>query len=111
MQAPANQPEFQAVDPVVEDLNRIVEEAESLLKSLGEEAGVATEAARERVTHTLSQARARLAATADEAEQAAVSLVDRADEFVRANPWRAVVIAAALGGVTAYLLSRATRHS
>lgn len=110
MQSPANQPEFKA-DPAVDELNRIVEEAEALLKSLGEEAGVAAEAARERVGHTLSEAKARLAATASEAEEAAAGLVDRADEYVRANPWRAVVIAALVGGVTAWLVSRASRRS
>ena len=41
MHAPANQPEFKgAVDPAVEELNRIVEQAEALLRSLGDETAV-----------------------------------------------------------------------
>ena len=37
MHVPANQPEFKAsVDPAIEELNRIVEQAEALLRSLGE---------------------------------------------------------------------------
>src|SRR5262245_41281250 len=61
MHAPANQPEFKAaVDPAVEELNRIVDQAEALLQSLGEDTGEAAEAVRERVNETLTQAKARL---------------------------------------------------
>ena len=111
MQAPANQPEFKAVvDPAVEELNRIVDQAEALLRSLGEDTGEAAEAVRERVSETLSQARARLAATASEAEQVAQSLADRTDSYVRKNPWQAVAIAALLGGVVTFLLTKAVRR-
>ena len=106
MPVPANQPELKtAVDPAFEELNRIVEQAETLLRSLGEESGDAADAVRERVTQTLNQAKARLAATAIEAEQAAESLADATDEYVRTNPWQAVAIAALLGGVVTFLLS------
>jgi ElaB/YqjD/DUF883 family membrane-anchored ribosome-binding protein len=111
MQAPANQPEFKPpVDPAIEDLNRIVEQAEALLRSLGSETSEAAEAVRERVTQTLQQAQARLATTASEAEEVAVNLADRADDYVRRNPWQAVTIAALLGGVVIFLLSRSRRN-
>ena len=111
MQAPANQPEFKAVvDPAVEELNRIVDQAEALLRSLGEDTGEAAEAVRERVSETLNQAKARLAATASEAEQVAQSLADRTDSYVRKNPWQAVAIAALLGGVVTFLLTKAVRR-
>lgn len=111
MHAPANQPEFKAAaDPAIEELNRIVEQAETLLRTLGGETGDAAEAVRERVTQTLQQARARLATTATEAEEVAASLADRADDYVRRNPWQAVAIAALLGGVAAFLLSRSHRR-
>jgi ElaB/YqjD/DUF883 family membrane-anchored ribosome-binding protein len=111
MQVPANQPEFkEAVDPAIEELNRVVEQAEALLRSLGAETGDAAEAVRERVTQTLNQARARLATTASEAEQVAVSLADRADDYVRRNPWQAVAIAALLGGVVTFLIAKTTRR-
>ncbi len=110
MQAPANQPEFKPpVDPAIEDLNRIVEQAEALLRSLGSETSEAAEAVRERVTQTLQQAQARLATTASEAEEVAINLADRADDYVRRNPWQAVAIAALLGGVVTFLLSRSRR--
>lgn len=111
MHAPANQPDFTAAtDPAIEELNRIVEQAEALLSSLGAETGDAAEAVRERVTQTLDQAKARLATTASEAEQVAASLADRADDYVRRNPWQAVALAALLGGVVAFLVSRASRR-
>ena len=111
MHAPANQPEFQAaVDPAIEELNRIVDQAERLLRSLGEQSGEAAEAVRERVTQTLQQAKARLAATASDAEQIAESLADRADGYVRNNPWQAVAIAALLGGVVTLIISKSVRR-
>ena len=111
MHVPANQPEFKgSVEPAVEELNRIVDQAEALLRSLGEDTGAAAEAVRERVSETLQQARARLAASAGEAEAAAVTLADRADTFVRANPWQAVAIAALLGGVVTFLLAKTLKR-
>jgi ElaB/YqjD/DUF883 family membrane-anchored ribosome-binding protein len=107
MHVPANQPEFSAaVEPAVEELNRIVDQAETLLRSLGAEGGEAAEAVRQRVTQTLNQAKAKLAASATEAEEVASNLADRADGFVRANPWQAIAIAALLGGVATLLISK-----
>jgi len=111
MQVPANQPEFKAaVDPAVEELNRIVDQAEALLRSLGEQTGDAAAGVRERVNETLVQARARLAATSAEAEKVVTSLADQTDDYVRRNPWQAVAIAALLGGVITYLLSKSVRR-
>jgi ElaB/YqjD/DUF883 family membrane-anchored ribosome-binding protein len=112
MQAPANQPEFKPpVDPAIEELNRIVEQAEALLRSLGNETSDAAEAVRERVTQTLQQAQARLATTASEAEAVAVSIADRADDYVRRNPWQAVALAALLGGVVTFLFAKTMRRT
>jgi ElaB/YqjD/DUF883 family membrane-anchored ribosome-binding protein len=112
MQVPANEPAFTgAADATVDELNRIVTQAESLLRSLGEESGEAAEAVRDRVTETLQQARARLAATAAEAEVVVESLADRADSYVRSNPWQSVAIAALLGSVVTYLITRNSRRT
>lgn len=124
MHAPANQPDFQAQsdtqadapakeavvpDPGITELNQIVDQAEALLRSLSEHSGDAAAEVRERVTETLNQAKARLAVTASQAEEAAVTLVERADDYVRRNPWQAVTLAALLGGVVAYLFARNVR--
>jgi ElaB/YqjD/DUF883 family membrane-anchored ribosome-binding protein len=95
-------------DPVVDDLNRIVAQAEALLQQVGEETGEAAEAVRERVTQTLNQARARLATT--EAEQLAETFADRADRYVRSNPWQSVALAALLGGALTLLIAKMVRN-
>jgi ElaB/YqjD/DUF883 family membrane-anchored ribosome-binding protein len=106
----ANDPTFPSgAESTVEDLNRIVAQAESLLRTLGQEGGEAAEAVRDRVTETLAQARARLAATAVEAEAVVESLAERTDNYVRSNPWQSVAIAALLGGVVTYLITRTSR--
>lgn len=98
------------MDPAIEELNRIVDQAESLLRSLGEQGDEAADAVRGRVTQTLNQAKARLADVAVDAEQVAESLADRADEYVRKNPWQAVALAALLGGVVTMLVTKSTRR-
>jgi ElaB/YqjD/DUF883 family membrane-anchored ribosome-binding protein len=102
MPASANEPEFN-------ELDRIVAQAEELLKQLGDETGDAAEAVRERVTQTLHQAKARLAATVVEAEQMVDTMAERTDKYVRANPWQAVAIAALLGGALTLLVARISR--
>ena len=95
-----------ALDPAVEELNRIVEQAEALLTSLGEQGGEAADAVRERVSQTLHQAKSKLSATASDAGEVAESLANRADSYVRTNPWQAIMIAALLGSVVTLLVSK-----
>jgi len=108
MQASANH-EFNA-DPAIEELNRIVEQAEALLRSLGDETGEAADAVRERVSQTLHQAKAKLAASVVQAEEVAQGFADRADDYVRKNPWQAVAFAALLGGAAAFLITKYSRR-
>lgn len=98
------------VDPAIEELNRIVEQAESLLRSLAAEGGEAADAVRERVSQTLHQAKSKLKATATNAEEVVESLADRADGYVRTNPWQAVAIAALLGGVLTLLVTKSANR-
>jgi ElaB/YqjD/DUF883 family membrane-anchored ribosome-binding protein len=98
------------VDPAVEELNRIVEQAESLLSSLSAEGGEAAEAVRARVSQTLNQARSKLAATAGSAGEVAESLADRADDYVRSNPWQAITLAALLGSVVTLLITKSANR-
>jgi ElaB/YqjD/DUF883 family membrane-anchored ribosome-binding protein len=112
MQASANEPAFPAAaDKTVDELNRIVTQAEDLLRTLGTETGQAADAVRDRVTDTLQQAKARLAATAMEAGEVAETLAERADTYVRRNPWQSVAIAALLGGAAVYLMTKVSQRS
>ncbi len=107
--ASKSEPEI-TVDPAIEELNRIVEQAESLLRSLAAEGGETAEAVRERVSQTLHQAKSKLKATATNAEEVVESLADRADGYVRTNPWQAVAIAALLGGVLTLLVTKSANR-
>jgi ElaB/YqjD/DUF883 family membrane-anchored ribosome-binding protein len=106
----ANQSDFESrIDPAIDELNHIVEQAEQLLRDVGNETGEAAAAVRERVTQTLNQAKAKLAASAVEAEHIAEDLADRADRYVRDNPWQSVAIAALLGSAITLLVTRLGR--
>lgn len=109
MHSPASRSDVSGSEPAADELHRIVSQAENLLRDLEQQGGKAAEAVRERVTETLNQAKTRLTATAGEAEQAVESLMDRADNYVRANPWQSVAIAALLGGAVALLVTRLPR--
>ncbi len=110
MHAPSSKSDFESVvDPAIDELNRIVAQAEELLRQVGSDTGEAAEAVRERVTQTLNQARAKLAASAVEAEHIAEDLVDRADQYVRANPWQSVAIAVLLGSALTLMVTRLAR--
>lgn len=93
----------------LDELNHIVEQAEALLRSLGEDGGEAAAAVRQRVTETLNDAKAKLAAAAEQAEEVVETFAERADGYVRQNPWQALALAALLGGVAAYLIAKARR--
>ena len=115
MHAPAKQPEFasaveKAVDPSVEELNRIVAQAEELLSSLGDSGDEAADAVRARVTETLEQAKSRLAATAEESVRIAESFAEKADRYVHSNPWQSIALAALLGSVVTLLVTKSSRR-
>jgi ElaB/YqjD/DUF883 family membrane-anchored ribosome-binding protein len=106
----AEKPEPKTVESAFEELNHIVEQAEALLKSLGTQTGEAAEAARARVNQTLNQAKSKLAATASSAEEVAESLAEKADDYVRNNPWQSVAIAVLLGSVLTLLVSKSSNR-
>lgn len=89
-----------------EDLRTVVADAEELLKATASQTGERIMAARAKVEESLKAAKARLAEA-----QAAVAARTRAaakatDDYVRANPWKAVGIAAAVGFVLGILATR-----
>lgn len=90
-------------DKLLDDFRAVISDAEDLLNAAGGE-----------VTDRFTQARAKLAATLEEAKSGigTTSLgmqrkvdkaVDWADSFVSRNPWRAVAIAAGIGLTIAFV--------
>jgi ElaB/YqjD/DUF883 family membrane-anchored ribosome-binding protein len=88
-------------DSTVVELNRIVAQAEELLKTLSEEGGAAAEAVRQRVLRTVSQARARIADTGTRVRGAAIDASRATDQYVHDNPWKSIAYGAAAGAAIA----------
>src|SRR3954465_10234707 len=88
-------------ESTVVELNRVVAQAEELLKTLGEEGGAAAEAVRQRVVRTLSQARARISDASARARVAAADAAQATDRYVHDNPWKAIAVGAAAGAAVA----------
>ena len=99
-----------AADSTVSELNRIVTQAEELLKTLGEEGGAAAEAVRQRVMNTVHQARARLGEATYRAKGAAVDAARATDRYVHDNPWKSIAYGAAAGAAVAVIAALLVRR-
>jgi ElaB/YqjD/DUF883 family membrane-anchored ribosome-binding protein len=98
------------VDSTVTELNRIVAQAEELLKTLGEEGGAAAEAVRQRVVRTAQQARVRLADAGYRVRGAASEAATVTDRYVHDNPWKSIAYGAAAGAAVALLAALLVRR-
>ena len=92
-------------ESTVVELNRVITQAEELLKTLGEEGGAAVEAVRQRVLRTVGQAKVRLAETGERVRGAANEAARVTDTYVHDNPWRAIAYGAAAGAAVALVAS------
>jgi ElaB/YqjD/DUF883 family membrane-anchored ribosome-binding protein len=87
------------------ELNRIVGQAEELLKSLGDEGGAAYDAVRERVQRTVEQARTKLSSASSRARAAANDAARVTDTYVHDHPWESVAYGAAAGAAIGILVT------
>ena|SRR5688572_22426915 len=108
MQAKSSENGGRNSDSVVVELNRIVTQAEELLRTLGEEGGAAAEAVRQRVLRTVGQAKVRLADAGTRVRGAATDAAKVTDQYVHENPWKAIAYGAAAGAVVVLLASAMT---
>jgi ElaB/YqjD/DUF883 family membrane-anchored ribosome-binding protein len=90
-------------DSTVIELNRIVTQAEELLKTLGEEGGAAVDAVRQRVLRTVNQAKGRLTDASLRVRGAASDAAKATDSYVQANPWKSIAYGAAAGAAVALI--------
>ena len=86
---------MEAADNFMNDLRALIADAEELLRASADQAGPRVQEARERAEESLSAAREHLKGAGAEL-----------DSQVRAHPWAAVGIAAAIGLVAGIVLSR-----
>ena len=97
-------------DSTVVELNRIISQAEEMLKTLGEEGGAAVEAVRQRVTRTVHQARARLSDAGHRVKGAATDAARVTDRYVHDNPWKSIAYGAAAGAAVALIATLLLRR-
>jgi ElaB/YqjD/DUF883 family membrane-anchored ribosome-binding protein len=91
---------------LVDDLQAVIRDAESLLKATASQTGEKIEEARQRAADSVRQAKERLSEVEEEALRRAQALADDAESYVKGNPWQAVGIAAGIGLLLGLLLGR-----
>ena len=97
-------------ESTVVELNRVITQAEELLKTLGEEGGAAAEAVRQRVVRTVNQARVRLSEAGERVRGAATDAARTTDRYVHDNPWKAIAYGAAIGAAFALIATALARR-
>jgi ElaB/YqjD/DUF883 family membrane-anchored ribosome-binding protein len=91
-----------SAEKLAADLRLVISDAEALLRATVGQAGETAAAAREKMQESLESAKVKLGALGEEAAERARA----ADNYVRANPWQAVGIAALAGIALGLLISR-----
>ncbi len=93
-------------NPIGRDIQNVVSEAQDLLKTVKDEGASRLEDVKSKVASQYDAAREKFGEIQSTVQDGAKSAMTTTDQYVRANPWRAVGIAAAAGAVIAFLASR-----
>jgi ElaB/YqjD/DUF883 family membrane-anchored ribosome-binding protein len=91
-------------DKLIEDFNAVIADTEQLLKSVAAVGGEKASAMRASVEENLKTARQRLGELEDAALDRARAAAESTDEYVRANPWQSIGIAAGLGALAGIIV-------
>ncbi|MDP1536781.1 MAG: DUF883 family protein [Burkholderiales bacterium] len=91
---------------LVKDLKSVVADADDLLKGAVNSTAEEFAAARTKIEASLGAAKSRFNEARIAVARKAGSAADATNEYVRENPWKVVVGAAAVGLITAFLLRR-----
>jgi ElaB/YqjD/DUF883 family membrane-anchored ribosome-binding protein len=91
---------------LTENLRAVVADAEELLKASASQTGERIAAARAKAEESLKAAKARLAEEKATVMAKTKAAAKATDDYVRANPWKAVGISAAVGFVLGILAAR-----
>ena len=93
-------------EKLMADLRAVIADAEELLKATANQTGERIAAARAKAEESLKAAKARLAEQEGAVITKARAAVKGANDYVRANPWKVVGIAAGAGFVLCLLATR-----
>jgi len=95
-----------STEKLIQDFRTLAADLEQLLKATADVSGQHIAAARVRAEESLRVVRARLAGMQASVVARTKVAAKASDEYVRANPWRAVGTAAAVGVVVGVLVAR-----
>ncbi len=93
-------------NPVNRDIQNVVSDAQDLLKTVQQEGTGKMDEMRAKVQAQLDSARQTLNELQQTMQDSAKVAMNTTDEYVRANPWRAVGIAAGVGALLGFLIAR-----
>lgn len=88
------------------DFKAVIGDTEELLRATAGQAGEKINAARARAEESLRAAKARVAELGEAGVEQARAAAKATDTYVHENPWQAIGVAAGVGFVVGWLLSR-----
>jgi len=94
------------IDRILDDLRRVVDDAETLMRETAGLAGEGAQAARAKTAESLRHARERLQSMEEELIAHARTVAHETDRYVRHNPWQSIGFAAGVGLLAGVLLGR-----
>jgi ElaB/YqjD/DUF883 family membrane-anchored ribosome-binding protein len=94
-----------SVDSLLEDLQAVIADAESLLRATAHQAGEKVHEARAQAEESILAARKRLGQLKKTALKRGGELVEETDDYVHENPWRVIGMAAGAGLLVGLLCS------
>src|SRR5215470_6051303 len=89
--------------PIARDIQNVVTDAQELLKTVQTEGESKLADVKTKVSQQLDSAKQMLTQLQSTVQDGAKAAMDSTDGYVRANPWRAVGISAALGALIGFL--------
>ena len=95
-----------AHDQLIADLKAVMTSAEGLLTATANQSGAAIESARAKATSTIEQARRKVIELEENVVHHAKEAVAEGEHQIKAHPWSAVGISAAVGLLLGLLIAR-----
>ena len=99
-------PQATTTDKLVSDMKIVISDAEELLRATANAAGEKVSAARARMEDSLRTARVKVGQAQEVVVDRAKAAAQATDDYVHANPWRAVGVAAVAGLIVGVLIAR-----
>ena len=93
-------------NPIARDIQNVVSDAQELLKTVQSEGQSKLTEVKGQVQAKLDNAKVMLGQLGTTVQDGAKEAMDTTDAYVRANPWRAVGVSAAVGALIGFLIAR-----